>query len=131
MTELSNTQNCSLLKMWRLTDTSGSSNGADADRSDPSEEELEEALERFNERLTRLHTALPANTALIVMTGHSDPRPMLTLSNRRQRFDKSYRESGGKVEEIAEEDRWSTEDDRDFETAVAEAREGMAFFCVK
>lgn len=55
---------------------------------------------------------------------------MLALSSRRARFDKAYREHG-KAEAIPDEDKWSTEDDREFERVVAETREGMAFFCVK
>jgi len=100
------------------------------DVEDVPEDELEEALERFNERLTRLHSALPANTAFIVLTGHSDPRPMLSLASRRARFDRAYRalQNG---EAIKDEDKWTTEDERDLERVVAEAREGMAFFCVK
>jgi RNA exonuclease 1 len=65
-----------------------------------------------------------------MLTGHSDPRHMLALAARRQRFEKAYRAlKDGEI--IAEEDRWTTEDDRELESAVAAAREGMAFFCVK
>lgn len=92
--------------------------------------ELSEALDRFNDRLGRIHASLPQNTALIVLTGHSDPRPMLSLAARRNRFEKAYREAGS-ADTIPAEDRWTTEDDRELERVVAEAREGMAFFCVK
>lgn len=37
----------------------------------------------------------------------------------------------GEWSEEAVEDRWMAEDDRELERKVAEAREGMAFFCVK
>lgn len=94
------------------------------------DEEIDEGLKRFNERLSRIHAALPTNTALIVLTGHSDPRPMLSLAARRGRFEKAYR-STGHAEEISPNDTWTVEDDRELERVVAETREGMAFFCVK
>jgi RNA exonuclease 1 len=98
-----------------------------------SELELSEVLANLNTRLARLHSALPKNTAFIVMNGHSDPRPMLELSARRARWERAMKEkanTGDWSEELVE-DKWYAEDDRLLERRVAEAREGMAFFCVK
>ncbi|KAL1408435.1 hypothetical protein Q8F55_005247 [Vanrija albida] len=92
--------------------------------------ELDEALDNFDGRLARLHAALPANSALIVLTGNADPRQMVSLNQRRLRFERAYRALGS-TEDIPPESRWMADDDREFERAVAEAREGMAFFCVK
>lgn len=104
-------------------------NGPENTPSSPSP--LSEVLSKLNDRLTRLHAALPRNTAFILMNGHSDPRPMLEMTQRRLDFDRRVRENGGSTEGIKGEDRWMVEDDRELERRVAEAREGMAFFCVK
>lgn len=98
--------------------------------SDPSEEDLSAALQRFDDRLNRLHAALPANTALIVLTGHADPRPMLHLAERQRKFETAFR-AAGNADAIPTEEKWLAEDDRALEAAVADAREGMSFFCVK
>ncbi|OCF37620.1 hypothetical protein I316_00747 [Kwoniella heveanensis BCC8398] len=92
--------------------------------------DLDPALERFNARLSTLHSALPSNTALIVVTGHSDPLPMLKLTARRQKWERLVKTLGS-TDGIAKEDRWLSEDDRELERATGQAREGMAFFCVK
>lgn len=99
--------------------------------ANPTDEDLEAALARFDDRLARLHAALPANTALIVLTGHADPRPMLKLAERHRKFDTAFRAANNDASAILAEDRWLSEDDRALEAAVADAREGMSFFCVK
>ncbi|WVF70114.1 hypothetical protein IAT40_004902 [Kwoniella sp. CBS 6097] len=92
--------------------------------------DLDPALERFNARLETLHSSLPSNTAFIVVTGHSDPLPMLKLTARRQKWERLVKTLGS-TDGIAKEDRWLSEDDRELERATGQAREGMAFFCVK
>ncbi|KAL7424365.1 hypothetical protein Q5752_000047 [Cryptotrichosporon argae] len=103
-----------------------------------SQADVDAALDRLDARLDRIHSALPKNAALVVLTGHGDPRRMLELVARRGRWERSLREHGirddagaaaGPTDERRE--RWSTEDERELEAAVALAREGMAFFCVK
>ncbi|WRT65068.1 uncharacterized protein IL334_002010 [Kwoniella shivajii] len=100
-------------------------NVADFDSS-----EIDNALSRFSDRLSQLHESLPTNTALVVVTGHSSPLPMLRLTQRRQKWERLVKTLGG-TDQIPKEDRWMTEDERELERAVGEAREGMAFFCVK
>ncbi|CAK9784264.1 hypothetical protein CC85DRAFT_284909 [Cutaneotrichosporon oleaginosum] len=118
LTELANVQN------WN-------SNSDSLNAEEQEEEALDAALERFNARLQRLHEALPTNSALIVLTGHADPRPMLQLAARHRRFDAAFAGANGDVSKISGEDKWTTEDDRNLEAATAEARQGMAFFCVR
>jgi RNA exonuclease 1 len=65
-----------------------------------------------------------------VLNGHSDPLPMLALSARRTRWERLVK-TLGTTDGIKGEDRWLAEDDRKLEAAVNQAREGMAFFCVK
>jgi RNA exonuclease 1 len=55
---------------------------------------------------------------------------MLALSARRTRWERLVK-TLGTTDGIKGEDRWLAEDDRKLEAAVNQAREGMAFFCVK
>jgi RNA exonuclease 1 len=55
---------------------------------------------------------------------------MLELAAKRQKWERLVKELGG-ADGIKGEDKWLAEDDREMETRVAEAREGMGFFCVK
>ncbi|RXK42114.1 hypothetical protein M231_00471 [Tremella mesenterica] len=91
---------------------------------------LSEALENFNNRLNTLHSSLPPDTAFILMTGHSNPLPMLQLSEKRQKWERLVK-SLGNIDDVPKDERWMLEDDRELESAVSQAREGMAFFCVK
>jgi RNA exonuclease 1 len=92
--------------------------------------QLPEALERLNERIARLHASFSSNTAFVLFTGHSNPLPMLALASKRQKWERLLKQVGN-IDDIPKEERWMSEDDRQLETAAAEAREGMAFFCVK
>ena len=66
----------------------------------------------------------------MVLTGHSNPLPMLELSAKRQKWERLVKTLGG-TEGVPKEERWLSEDDRRLEEAVSSAREGMSFFCVK
>lgn len=92
---------------------------------------LDEALQELNTRLTTLHNALPANTAFVILTGNSNPLPMLELGARRSKWERLLKERGGHADGIEGEQRWLAEDDRRLEAAANEAREGMTFLCVK
>lgn len=87
-------------------------------------------MAKFNAQLERLNGSLPRNTALVLVTGHSNPVPMRMLNDKRQKWERLAKTLGG-TDDIPKEDRWLAEDDRELEAAVNQAREGMAFFCVK
>lgn len=91
---------------------------------------LDSGLDTLNTRLTRIHAFLPPNSAFIVLTGHSNPLPMLELSSKRQKWERLVKTIGG-TDGVPTDERWLSEDDRKLEEAVSAAREGMAFFCVK
>ncbi|KZV61427.1 hypothetical protein PENSPDRAFT_759442 [Peniophora sp. CONT] len=57
---------------------------------------LKEALDNLTARLAEIHAALPPRTALIVMSGHSDPREMSRLSARRLAFEAYQRAAASK-----------------------------------
>lgn len=95
-------------------------------------EQLSQALQSFNDRLKRLHQSLPPATALIIMTGHSDPRKAINLLARKSQFERLYKTLGAEgVQKLKPEQKWMASDDRELEAAAMKAREGMAFFCVK
>ncbi|OXG10615.1 RNA exonuclease 1 [Cryptococcus neoformans Tu401-1] len=114
-------------RMMELSEAQGWNDGG-ASLSPSSTVSLDSVLERFNSRLTALHSSLPPNTALIIVTGHSDPLPMVKLTKKRQRWERSVKTAG--IEGLSGDDRWMAEHDRDLEKAVEEAKAGMAFFRV-
>ncbi|KIR50845.1 RNA exonuclease 1 [Cryptococcus gattii Ru294] len=114
-------------RMMELSEAQGWNDGG-ASLSSNSTVSLDSVLERFNNRLTTLHSSLPPNTALIIVTGHSDPLPMVKLTKKRQRWERSVKMGG--IEGLSGDDRWMAEDDRDLEKAVEDAKAGMAFFRV-
>jgi RNA exonuclease 1 len=100
--------------------------GKEADLTTP----LSLALASLNKHLERINSSLPRNTALVLVTGHSDPVPMRTMNEKRLKWERLVKTLGG-TDDIPKEDRWMAEDDRELEAVVNQAREGMAFFCVK
>ncbi|KAF7304934.1 Ribonuclease H [Mycena kentingensis (nom. inval.)] len=115
---------------------------------------LEPVLEALNTQLTTLRSALPARTALVIISGHSDPRKMSLLNARRTAFEQLVKAGtttaaggtlgggvmlgvpaaaiveNGKEEEKQDDIRWSASDGRDLEEAVELARRGLLFLGV-
>ncbi|KAH8999593.1 hypothetical protein EDB86DRAFT_2908694 [Lactarius hatsudake] len=99
------------------------------------------AVTDLNAHLTALHAALPPRTALLLFSGHSDPRSMSTLAARRAEYQGgqnnqrhgSQSGSGAAATGTGGDGavRWSTADDRALEEAVARARMGLLFVGVK
>ncbi|KAF8590757.1 ribonuclease H-like protein [Ramaria rubella] len=91
---------------------------------------MADALASLNTRLKTLHTALPPRTALILFSGHSDPRTMASLGQRKTKFENDVR-AGRRPEEIPKEDGWTAADGRSLEEETGKARRGLAFLCLK
>ena len=88
-------------------------------------------LSNLNTQLRTLQDSLPARTALIIFTGHSDPRRMSTLNLRKNAFDTAYK-SGKTPEELTRDGvTWSASDGRELEQEVELARRGLLFLGVK
>jgi RNA exonuclease 1 len=114
-----------------------------ADQSDtshppatPDNNVLFSAVTNLNAQLTALHAALPARTAFILFSGHSDPRAMSALAARRAEYQASQHQSGSSAVGTsgggnANTVRWSTADERALEEAVVRARMGLLFVGVK
>jgi RNA exonuclease 1 len=93
---------------------------------------VEEAFAKLNDRLSKLHDSLPARTIFMLMTGNGDPRPVVKLNEKRRTFEIKYKKLGESAsQKLPEEEKWTTQDERDLSDAVNRARFGMAFFCVK
>jgi len=89
-------------------------------------------LSNLNTHLKILQDSLPSRTALIVFTGHSDPRRMSALNMRKSVFDTAYKSGGKTPEELAQDGiTWSASDGRELEEEVELARRGLLFLGVK
>jgi RNA exonuclease 1 len=89
---------------------------------------LEEAYTKLNDQLAQLHASLPPRSALIVFTGHDDPRAMSQLMAKKTKFEQLWKNRA--PSEIAAEDRWLEEEDRQLQALVEQTRVGMSFYCV-
>ncbi|KAI8992741.1 hypothetical protein BD414DRAFT_521323 [Trametes punicea] len=96
----------------------------------PSPAELRPVLATLDAQLRKLYAALPPRTALILFTGHSDPRRMAELNARKAAFENALR-MGRNVEELGVECRWTTADARELEEEVEKAKRGLLFLGVK
>ena len=102
----------------------------DAAASAPTLEDLPIILSTLSTQLQRLYDSFPARTALIIFTGHSDPRRMAELNARKSAFEAAVR-LGKNVEELGTEARWTSADGRELEEEVVKARRGLLFLGVK
>ncbi|KAG6896567.1 hypothetical protein C0992_007419 [Termitomyces sp. T32_za158] len=96
----------------------------------PTPETLKTNFETINAQLKTVHAALPPRTALVIFTGHSDPRRMAQLSARKMSFDNALR-NGKTPEEMGPDLRWTSSDMRDLEGAVELAKRGLLFLGIK
>lgn len=93
-------------------------------------EALTAAQAALNEQLVTLYTSIPPRTALVIFTGHSDPRKMASLNVRKVTFESAIK-SGKKVEEIDRSGWWTASDGRELEEEVEKAKRGLLFLGIK
>ncbi|KAK0217668.1 ribonuclease H [Armillaria nabsnona] len=96
----------------------------------PTAEQLGTVLDALNVHLKALHSALPSRTALIIFTGHSDPRRMAALNARKAAFETAIR-SGKPSDGLQPEERWTAAHVRELESAVEVTKRGLLFLGVK
>ncbi|KAK7060527.1 hypothetical protein VNI00_001293 [Paramarasmius palmivorus] len=96
----------------------------------PTSEDIAAAATTLNTQLKALHASLPPRTALIIFTGHSDPRRMSALNQRKNVFENVIR-NGTAVQTLQPAEQWSTSDSRSLEEAVELAKRGLLFLGVK
>ncbi|KAJ7213036.1 ribonuclease H [Mycena pura] len=95
----------------------------------PGADVMDPVLTALDAHLKALTAALPPRTALVVFTGHSEPRRMALLNARKSAFEAAIR-SGMPPEEVGADLRWTASDGRDLEEAVALAKRGLLFLGV-
>ncbi len=95
-----------------------------------SPQSVDEKLRLLNGRLATLHALLPSRTALLIFTGHSDPRKMANLQARKTTFENALR-AGKKAEDIDRMTWWTAADGRTLEEEVETARRGLLLLCLK
>ena len=93
-------------------------------------EALLETMEALDGQLCELYAALPARTAVVIFTGHADPRRMAELNARKAAFENALK-AGKNVEELGAEGRWTSADGRELEEEVEKAKRGLLFLGVK
>ncbi|KAL6307315.1 hypothetical protein BKA93DRAFT_727854 [Sparassis latifolia] len=98
--------------------------------SSTSPSDMRAILSSLDEQLSRLYAALPPRTALVIFTGHSDPRRMSELNARKAAFESVLRQ-GRSVEDIGQDDRWTSADGRALEEEVEKAKRGLLFLGIK
>lgn len=101
-----------------------------ADLRDSGPEGLDAAYARLNGHIRDVYESLPINTAFIVMSGHRDPRKVLELAAKRNKFDIMFK-TGTPVSKMDAAMKWTEEDDRLQATEIAKVREGMSFLAIK
>ncbi|KAG5636152.1 hypothetical protein H0H81_008983 [Sphagnurus paluster] len=97
---------------------------------EPSPEKLKAISDAMNTHLRTLHSSLPPRTALVIFTGHSDPRRMAALNARKATFENAVR-SGKTAEQMGPDVRWTASDARELEGAVELAKRGLLFLGIK
>ena len=100
---------------------------------------MTDALNKLDKQLASLHAALPPKSALVVFTGHGDPRKMAELQARKGSFENALR-SGGVINGSSTAGTgvsadsigiiWTMGDSRSLEEAVEQAKRGLLFLCM-
>jgi RNA exonuclease 1 len=99
-------------------------------------------LATLSDQLSSLYVSLPAHSALVIFTGHGDPRKMAELNSRRVEFETAWRARGVGGNGIAQGDsplkgsdgqdvKWTTEDARNLEEETERAKRGLMCMCLK
>jgi RNA exonuclease 1 len=92
--------------------------------------DLPTVLRDLDTRLTGLHAALPPHTALVLLSGHSDPRRMSALNAKKNAFDTIVR-SGKRLEDLDKEMVLTAQEGRELEEEAEKAKRGLLFVSVK
>ncbi|KAF9179325.1 hypothetical protein BGZ51_005711 [Haplosporangium sp. Z 767] len=100
-----------------------------ADKIQASEEEIREAVRSIDNSIAQIVESLPANTALLVTSGHGDYREVSRLQARQKHFQHLYNTLT--LSAIPKEDQFLDADQKALEEAVDRAKDGVCFFMVK
>jgi RNA exonuclease 1 len=95
--------------------------------AEPSSIVLASAQATLDNQLVTLYASLPARTALIILTGRSDPRRMASLNARNSTFESAIRD-GKKAEDIDKADWWTASDGQELKEESEEGEKGTVVF---
>ncbi|KAG0144729.1 hypothetical protein CROQUDRAFT_659683 [Cronartium quercuum f. sp. fusiforme G11] len=90
---------------------------------------IEDLHSTLSSQIIKLNEALPKGTALIIFTGHDDPRPMAKLNLQKSKFDQAIK--SGQMSSLNDEIKWLSSDERQLIDEVEKCKIGMSFFRVK
>lgn len=96
----------------------------------------EAALSSLNSRLSTIWTALPPRTAMVLFTGHGDPRRMVSLQRQKAAWDAAVTRNSatalhGATPSDNKELTWTVADARSLEEAAELAKRGLLFLAIK
>ncbi|KAG0359089.1 hypothetical protein BG005_001397 [Podila minutissima] len=94
-----------------------------------SEEEIREAARRMDTHIAQIVKCLPANTALMVLSGQGDYREVSKMQQRQKNFQKLYNTLH--LSQIPPEDHFLEADQVRLEEAIDQAKNGVCFLMVK
>ena len=112
-----------------IVNRSSGDSAPDPTPSEPTPADIEAALTKLNAQLQQLHASLPPRTALVILSGHSDPRRMAELNARKSTWEMAMK-SGKNVEDLPREAYWSSANGRALEEEVAKAKRGLLFLSI-
>lgn len=102
----------------------------DSDPAPTTPVDVNEVMSTLNTQLEKLYAALPPRTAVVIFTGHSDPRKMSELNARKVAFEAALRQ-GKSLDDVGKDNWWTTVDGRELEEEVEKAKRGLLFLGVK
>ncbi|KAG0017866.1 hypothetical protein BGZ82_000632 [Podila clonocystis] len=94
-----------------------------------SDEEIREAARRMDIHIAQIVESLPANTALMVLSGQGDYREVSRMQQRQKNFQKLYNTLH--LSQIPPEDHFLEADQVRLEEAIDQAKNGVCFLMVK
>jgi RNA exonuclease 1 len=87
------------------------------------------AIDNLDKQITKLTTSLPPSTAVVILTGCSDPRRMATLSYKKKAWNSNMR-SGKRPGDLNPDVRWTHEEALELDIEAEKVKAGLTFFCV-
>ncbi|KDQ09510.1 hypothetical protein BOTBODRAFT_36915 [Botryobasidium botryosum FD-172 SS1] len=94
--------------------------------------EVQTALTTLNAQLQKI-SGFPPHTAIVILTGSSDPLEMARLNKKKHAWDAKVREAraaGSHDIDVPDEDKWTTADGRALEDECERTKAGLVFFCI-
>ena len=109
-------------KSWNLSSDASSTQDRQSTSKPPLPAQLQTILARLNDRVTKIHSALPPNSVLIVVTGHGDAASVRRIQELKWKRIQN-KEAGA--------EKWSESNEAVLEELGARAQTTVSFTCIK